>query len=380
MIAAIIFTALSFAGTVVTTIQALLTARFRRRPRPFAGGLHEQAFPPEDSFISILKPVCGLEEEFEENLLSYVSLTGIQYEVILSVEDHDDPALPILKTAVRDHPDVFRLVIGGSRKRGVVNRKVERLVAAARVARGQILFVSDSNIRVKPNDISETVKAFRNPRVGCVSNLFTGSTPRSLGAVIESLHLVGFVVPGCVLAAAATTPCVVGKSMAISRKALDAIGGFAAFRLVLAEDQAIGLAVKRAGFEVALSSVVVRNVVVRRTVRRAIDRQIRWNQIRFSFSRRLYAAEILLNPLPLALVAALLGAPLLLPLLVAIMRVAQIEILRQSTDADVPLWAVPLLDAAMLYAWFVPFFSNRVTWRGYAARLGRNTELIEVAA
>ena len=40
---------------------------------------------------------------------------------------------------------------------------------------------------------------------------------------------------------------------------------------MLAEDQAIGLAVKSAGFDVALSPVVVRNIVVHRSVDRALD-------------------------------------------------------------------------------------------------------------
>jgi hypothetical protein len=44
------------------------------------------------------------------------------------------------------------------------------------------------------------------------------------------------------------------------------------------------------------------------------------------------------------------------------------------------LAATPLLDLLMLYAWFVPFFSNEVTWRGYRARIGRGTEMIQVAA
>ena len=380
MIAAVALTIVALVSAILTTIQALLTAVFRRRHRPFAGGLHEQAFRPDGSFISILKPFCGLDEELEQNLDSFVSLPGVRYEVILSVADHDDPALPLLKAAVRDHPDVFRLVIGGGSRHGVVNRKIERLIAAARVARGEILFISDSNVRVAPGDLRATVDAFRDSATGCVSNLFTGASPLSVGAIVESLHLLAFVVPGCVLAATAGVPCVVGKSMAISRRALEAIGGFERFRNVLAEDQAIGLAVKKAGFEVVLSPVVVRNVVVRRTLRRALDRQIRWNQIRRSFSRRLYAMEILLNPLPLAILAALAGASILVPLLVAVMRLAQIEILRQSTDADVPLWAVPLLDLVMLYGWVAAFFTNRVTWRGYEARIGRGTELMEAAA
>lgn len=378
MIAEAIFTFLAIGGGIITTAQAVLTAIFRRRVRPFAGGLREPVSRQADSLVSILKPVCGLDDELEENLLSFVSLRGVQYEVILSVEEHDDPALPILKTAVRDHPDVFRLVIGGGRARGVVNRKVERLIAAARVARGEIFLISDSNVRVEPDDVARTIAAFSDARVGCVSNLFTGAKAETLGATVESLHLLSFVAGGTVLAAAAGVPCVVGKSMAISREALAAVGGFEAFRNVLAEDQAIGLAVREAGFGVVVSPVVVRNVVISRTIRRAVDRQIRWNKIRFAFSHTLYAGELLLNPLPLAILAVALGAPPALPLSIALLRLGQIAVLRRAMAAAAPLWAVPLLDALMFYAWFVPFFSNRVTWRGYEARIGKDTELVPV--
>lgn len=379
MIAATIFSIIAAFGVVMTSIQAILTSRFRRR-RPFAGGLHEQASRRAD-FISILKPVCGIDDELEENLLSFVSLPDIDYEVILSVEDRDDPAMPILQAAVRDHPDVFRLVVGSPRtSRGVVNRKVERLMDAARVARGSILLISDSNVRIAPADIAATVSVFDDPRTGCVSNLFVGMGEDSLGARLEALHLLSFVVPGTVTAMAVGVPCVVGKSMAISRSALNAIGGFEAFRFVLAEDQAIGLAVRRAGYEVVVSPTVVRNVIVHRTISRALDRQVRWNKIRYAFSKGLFAAEILVNPLPLAFVAFLFGAPAAVPLLVLAARLAQVSVLARSAGAAAWLWAVPLLDLLMLYAWFVPFFSNEVVWRGTRARIGRDTVLVQGAA
>jgi ceramide glucosyltransferase len=362
-----IFTTLAIIGVVLTTIQTLLTVRLRRRV---------QTSSPVDAFVSILKPVCGLDDELEENLLSFVSLHGIQYEVIISIEDRDDPALPLATTMVRDHPDLFRLVVGGgSRRRDVINRKVERLVEAAAIARGSILFISDSNVRVEPDDIRRTIARFSESHVGCVSNLFVGAGAKDLGATIESLHLLTFVAPGAALAGAAGVPCVVGKSMAISRSALNAIGGFRAFERVLAEDQAIGLAVKNAGFEVVLSPVVVKNVIVRRTVKRALERQIRWNKIRYAFSHRLFAAEILLNPLFFAMFAS----PLVF-LIVLAARYAQAFVLRRATKSDLPIWPVPLLDLVMLYAWFVPFFSNRITWRGYEARIGSGTELMECGA
>src|SRR5207244_1073629 len=138
-------------------------------------------------------------------------------------------------------------------------------------------FISDANVRVEPDAVAETVAMFGGD-VGCVSNLFVGAGAASFGATIESLHLLSFVAPGAILAAAAGVPCVVGKSMAISRRALRDIGGFVRFANVLAEDQAIGLAVREAGYRVALSPCVVRNVVIGRTLRRALERQIRWNK------------------------------------------------------------------------------------------------------
>ena len=380
MLTGFILGVVSLAATLLSVVQTALTIIFRREQHPFGSGRREDS-RPADSLVSILKPICGLDDELEQNLLSFVSLRGLHYEVILSIEDRDDPALPIAAAAVRDHPDVFRVVVGGGAPhRGVHNRKVDRLISASRVASGEILFISDSNVRVEADDIRRTIDAFRDPRVGCASNLFVGSGANDVGAAVESLHLAAFVTPGCVLAATAGVPCVVGKSMAISRAALRAIGGFEAFRRVLAEDQAIGLAVRKAGFEVKLSSVVVRNVIVSRTLRRALDRQIRWNKIRYAFSRSLYAGEILLHPLPLAAIAILFGAPLLLFPTVLLARIAMAAIIGEATGARLRPWLMPLLDAMMFYAWFVPFFSNRVTWRGYTARIVRGTELLPVKA
>jgi ceramide glucosyltransferase len=375
MIASLIFGVLAVLGTMLTTVQALLVRRFRRTDVPFGEGLRS---PQAVSFLSILKPVCGLDDELEENLASFTRIRGIRYEVIVSAEEWDDPALEVVRRVMRAHPFApFRIVVDPGSRHGVVNRKVERLIAAARDANGDVLLISDSNVRIEPNDLAQTLAAFDDPRIGCVSNLFIGAGAQTFGATIESLHLLSFVVPGAVLAASAGMTCVVGKSMALRREALHAIGGFERFRRVLAEDQAIGLAVKKAGFEVALSPIVVRNVIVDRNVKRAVDRQVRWNKIRYAFSHRLYAAELLLNPFAFALLAAPI-APLL-PLAVALARCAQIAVLSRATGASFTWKQVamtPVLDALMLYAWFIPFFSNSVTWRGYHARVGRDTELI----
>src|SRR5215470_708694 len=312
MVVIIFLVGLVLAGLLLTTWQVILVLRLLGRARHqhpvLAIGENPHCLESNGRFenerteplVSILKPLSGLEDEIEENLLSFSNLQGITHEIILSVADPDDPALDVIaRIQARFSGSNFSVVIGGGG--GTPNPKVERLVAAARRSRGQILFISDSNIRVSPGDIAATVAAFRDPEVGCVSNLFIGDGARTLGAMIESLHLISFVLPGCVFANWAGVPCLVGKSMAISREAYLAIGGFEAFGNVLAEDQAMAIAIKRAGYKLELSSTGVRNVIVGRSLRGALGRQVRWNKIRYAFSKLAYTSEFLVNPLPLSL-------------------------------------------------------------------------------
>ncbi len=305
--------------------------------------------------------------------------------MICSVADRHDPALAVLERVRFAHPLApFRVVLGGDPLLERTNRKVARLVAAERVARGEVLVISDSNVRVEPDDLARTITAFDDPEVGCVSNLFAGDGAQSLGAKIESLHLLSFVVAGNVLAEFAGVPCVVGKSMAITRDALRAIGGFAAFTNVLAEDQAIGLAVTEAGYRVALSPVVVKNVVVKRTLKRALDRQIRWNKIRYAMSKGCFTSELLVFPLPLSILAAMAGllagvtGAWLLPLAALVLRLTQVALLAHTIGARISLPLVPLLDVLQFGAQFIPYFDDTVTWRGYTARIGPNTVLLDV--
>src|SRR5205814_1403076 len=235
----IAFTIVAAAGVAITSLQSILTYVFRRRRRFFD-------FPQAGSLVSILKPVCGLDDELEENLESFAQLRGVSYEMIVSIADSNDPAIAIVERVQERHPHLdWRIVIGGDPRLEHGNRKVARLIAAQREARGAILFISDSNVRIQPDDIANTIGELESdPRIGCVSNLFTGARAASFGATIESLHLLRLVDAGNVLAAVGHVPCVVGKSMGISRRALEALGGFAPFANALAEDEPIGLAVR----------------------------------------------------------------------------------------------------------------------------------------
>ncbi|MBI2213510.1 MAG: glycosyltransferase [Acidobacteria bacterium] len=384
-------------GIALTTIELLAVAIVRRSERPFAGGplgrASEASGSPRDGSmptVSILKPLCGLDDDLEANLESFARIEGVQFELIASVADPADPAIAIFERVRSRHPEApLRLVQGGVFGAEPKNRKVERLVMAARQATGEILLVSDSNVRIEPADIARTVERFSDPAVGCVSNVFRGEGARSFGARLEAMHLLTFVAPGAAIAALFEVPCVVGKSMALRRSTLEEIGGFERFIRILAEDQAIGLAVKRAGWRVKLSPVVVRNVVVSRSVRSALSRQVRWNRIRWSFSRFEYLSELLVNPLPIATLAAA-GALVAVPELVAetltlaigaafvrVVQAASLARLLEQKDRLRDALLAPVQDMLQFCTQFAPLLSNSVEWRGSRVRLGRGTELVE---
>ena len=399
--AALLLGALALAGFAMTSLPVALLGRLRRRQRPFARGPRTRAasassLPAASTEgvrprLSVLKPLRGLDDGLEENLASFADLRGVDYEVVLSVADPKDPAIGAVARVRERFPRApFVLVVGGAPEGRIGNPKVERLVAAARVARGDLFLVSDSNVRVSADDVARTVALFDDPGVGCVSNLFVGTGARDLGAVVESLHLLTFVVPGNVLAAWSGTPCVVGKSMALPRTVHDAIGGFAAFGEVLAEDQAIGLAVRDAGWRVVLSPVVVSNVIERRSLARALDRQVRWGKIRYAFSKSLFAGEILLNPFPVALLAALLAVPggspwagplTSLAVVGLLLRLLQASLLGRLCGVPlraVDLLAMPLKDLLQLWTQAIPFVSKEVVWHGHRTRIGKGTVLESV--
>jgi ceramide glucosyltransferase len=128
-----------------------------------------------------------------------------------------------------------------------------------------------------------------------------------LGAIADNLHLTGSITPAVV---AAKLVCrkdyVVGKSMAMRRADIDALGGFASVKDVLAEDFVLGRAVvARLGKRVVLGRSVVTCISVRRPLDGFVRRYARWNVMQHQCAGLLaYLGLLLENPALLAATAA----------------------------------------------------------------------------
>jgi ceramide glucosyltransferase len=333
--------------------------------------------------VSVLKPLKGVDPGLEENLATLFALDYPSYEIILGTRDADDPALAVARRVAAAHPEVPCRVVADAREIGP-NPKVSNLANLERLARHELLLISDSNVRVPRGYLADLVAHLARPGVGLVSSPFRGTGFAGAGGALEALQLNTFVNGGVSAAAQlAGAVCVVGKSMLLRRATLERLGGFAYLGRHLAEDQVCGEDVDALGEKVVVSGMLVDNRVGAISVRAFLARHLRWAKIRRRMNPVAYAAELLLDPLFLALVGAAAlrsGAAIAVAAFAWLGRTLLDVAAERALGVRRPLALYPLLTLAREVlvgaTWAVPWFTASVRWRGNTLRVGPRTLLV----
>lgn len=333
--------------------------------------------------VSILKPLAGRDDDLDANLESFASLEGHSYEILLGVASRRDPAYRAACAFVARHPEIEARVIV-TNPRAAINPKVAQLVGLAAEARGEVLVTSDSNVRVRPDYLAHLLAPLRDARCGLVTSVFAGTGERTLGAALENLQLTAVIVP-CVVLSTLGMPVTVGKSMAMRRRDLERLGGFAAFGNLLAEDAAMGRRFAAAGLRVATSFVPVENRNVQGSVARSYERHSRWAKMRRALSPTFFAIEPFFSPILVATVAALL-----VPGRVTCAALAASALLQTGTALSAAWtvrgrkfpWRLAPLEVVRVFLMFACWVSaclgRTVSWRGNALTVGRGTVLTPI--
>jgi ceramide glucosyltransferase len=366
-------------GTMILLAQLAALRRHFRAPAPT---------PRARPGISVLKPLCGVDDDLERNLLCFAALDWPEYEVLLGVRGPDDDACPVARRLEARFPGRFRLVF--QRGEPGLNPKVNQLVTLSHAARHPLLVVSDSNVRVEPGYLAEIAALLEDPAVGLVSHAIVGVGERRLGSLFDALHLAGSVAPGVVAAQLlAGQDIVVGKSMAFRREDLAALGGFEAAKDVLAEDFVLGRMVSRVlGKRVALGRRPIQNVSVSRGVGDFLSRYGRWAVLhRTVTGRAVHLSQACLNPVLLG-AAALLAEPGAATLAAfgglcaakAAIDGACGRVLRPGGFALRQLACVPAKDLVYAAAWARGLVRSSVLWRGNRIRVLDGTRIESVGA
>jgi ceramide glucosyltransferase len=338
--------------------------------------------------ISILKPLCGLDDRLMQNLATFAALPYPSYEVLLGVRDVEDAAYPTALAATRRWPGRFRVVVQSGEPG--LNPKVNQLMTLARAARYDLLVISDSNTRVPPAYLDEIAAHMADQRVGLVTHPIVGQGDEQhgarLGSALDNMHLAGSITPGLTTAKLVFhKDYVVGKSMALRWSDVRALGGFGTVKDVLAEDFVLGrLIPEKLGKRVVLARSVVRCVSVRRSVDGFFKRYARWSVMQHQCAGlAAYWGLLLLNPQLLATLAFCVApgrGTIVAWLACAAARIALDAaagaVLRGRTFAAWALPWAPVKDLLAATAWLYGLTNRSIEWRSTRLRVLRGSVLL----
>jgi ceramide glucosyltransferase len=350
-------------------------------------------YPP----ISILKPLRGLGSNLFENLESFCIQDYPQYEIIFSLQDHNDPACKVALEIKEKYPDRDITVLVKRCEAGL-NPKVNNLLPAYEIARYEYILISDSDVFADKDYVKEIIKYMENPQVGLVSNIEWG-VGRSVGCIFDNNHLNSFVIGGvCFLDRFFKEPWTFGGSMLMRKSDMESIGGLTAVKDFLAEDVIIRNKMKKMGKKIILSSYIIKKVNEDRGIREFLNRLTRWGQLRWRIGGVRYFSELFTNSVFMAYLPIFIWEPSKLTVSFA-MAVSSLKVigniyldsLVRGEIADrtlsreprivqfSPLWYLlsPLNDLIMGIIWFVPLFSNTVMWRGNSFRISKDSALFQ---
>lgn len=334
-------------------------------------------FPP----VTVFKPLKGLDDQLEDNLRSFFELDYPAYELLFGLDDGSDPAIAVVQRLRRTYPNTaVRLVVDNTQVG--MNPKVNNLHNMYPFARHDYLVISDSNVRVPANYLTDLIAHMQDDSVGMVTSHIRGVGAKSFGAILENLHLNTFIADSVyAVGKLFGVPVTIGKSMLLRRETLESVGGFRAFAGFLLEDGLLGKAIAEQGLKVVTTCQPVENVNVTWTVERFLSRHLRWATMRRHLHLGHYIAELLSNPTTLALVNWIIQRDQLsfgLLLGVSTIRIVLdmvTGLLMNSESRWSHYLLVPFKDLIMAGIWIMPFVNRTVSWRGNEFRVLKHTRL-----
>src|SRR5580693_9192289 len=216
------------------------------------------SFPTDDPIepsaqppVTVLKPLHDAEPGLRGRLAAFCrqDYAG-PVQVLCGTQDRNSRAVAVVGAMDSGSPGTTIELIVEPRSHGV-NRKVSNLINMMPRACHDTLVLSDSDIVVEP-DYLRIITALLTPSdVGAVTCLYYGIGGEGLWTRLSALAINAQFLPQAIMAVSLglAKPCC-GATIALRRSMLERIGGFGALADVLADDHAIGLAVRSAGYDV----------------------------------------------------------------------------------------------------------------------------------
>ncbi len=273
MIAPILATAtFSVAATAIHLASiTIVMRRFRRRPR-------QDQFYPQNPPVSLVRPLCGVDNYADDTLRSTFGLDNSDYEILFCVAAANDPIVPMVESLMTEHAGVSaRLLIGDERVS--TNPKLNNVLKGWRAATHEWIIIADSNVLMPPDYIQRLFASW-TADTGLVASPPVGCRPEGFWAELECAFLNTYQARWQYLIDSFGHGFAQGKTMLWRRADLEAAGGIAALAKEVAEDAAATKIVRGAGLKVRLVDRPFEQPLGYRTAAEVWNRQVRWARLR----------------------------------------------------------------------------------------------------
>ncbi len=331
--------------------------------------------------VTILKPLHGAEPALADNLASFFAhdYAGA-VQIIFGARGHADAGLSLARDVAAAHAGADTAFVANAARYGA-NNKLSNLTNMMVEARHEIVIVADSDVAWETDTLRRLVCALSAPGVGLVSCLLRGRGDAGFWSQIAAMDIAYRYMPSVIAGTAmGLARPVLGPTHALHRKTLDAIGGFAAFTDVLADDYEIGRAVRRMELATRVTDFFVTHGCSDATPTDLIAHELRWSITIFRIDPAGFRGSIVVHALPVALIAASFAgfSPFSIAIVAAAFAARAIVKLRMDAITNHRAGALILLPARDLLSFVLfcaTFFIDNVNWRGTKFRVTRDGKL-----
>ena len=371
-------------GSVYALLCLWAAYRFRREARTYktlkSASSAFTDWPP----ATILKPVCGVEKHQRENLRSACIQDYPEFQVVFSVQDADDPALPLLYE-LRDEFGAARVTVAVENFRTGTNGKINNMIGGLRHARHDVLVISDSDVRLNPDYLKTIIAPLGKADVGCVCTFYKAARADAWYEKIELLTLNADFVTNVLFAhASGASRFCLGASAAIRRSMLEKIGGFECLSDYLVEDYEMGRRIWTIGKKVVIVPYLVDTIVDLKSPAAWWNHQIYWDQNTRAARPFAFFSTALVRSVPFAFLFAVmrLGDPVGLALLIGAtgLRIITSALILgwglKDREGVRSLWLLPFRDLSSLATWLLAFTKRTTVWRGASFILTKDGRLV----
>ena len=328
--------------------------------------------PAPDASITVIRPICGSENNLEATLGSTFRIKATDCEIIFCIADARDPAIPLVRRLMALYPDVdARLLVGNETISA--NPKLNNVVKGWRAARHDWIAMADSNVLMPPDYLSRLMAAW-SPGTGLVCSPPIGCRPDGVWAELECAFLNTYQARWQCVADAFEFGFAQGKTMLFRRDILDAHGGLAALGAEPAEDAAATKLIRNAGLKVRVVDAPFDQPLGQRSFAEVWGRQLRWARLRRETFPWLYALELLTGIVPSAVATSIFTTALDGPVAASLIALTATWYAAEAALAAIGGWhlswrspvASILRDLLIPVLWMGSWIGNDFVWRGTA--------------